>query len=319
MKKITILDTSISTTNLGDEIIVDAVSKQLNTLFNQDMFLRIPTHDYIGRQSHKILNQSDFKFVAGTNLLNAKYNFVRSNAWKLKISDIFKIKDIILLGVGWGEYQNSISLLSRYMYKNVLHSKIKHSVRDSYTKSKLESVGITNVLNTGCATMWDLTPEHCSEIPIKKAENVVFTLTDYGKDKERDQQLINILRTNYSNVYFWVQGSKDLQYLSSLESKNIIIIPPKLAAYDHLLESNLDLDFVGTRLHAGIRAMQKKRRTLILGIDNRALEKKKDFNINVLNRENIDKLEEIINGEIDTKLTIDFDAITEWKAQFKNI
>lgn len=317
MKKITILDTSVATMNLGDEIIVDAVKRQLNSIFPDDMFLKVPTHEYLGRLSRRIIKQSDFKFVAGTNLLNSKYKFVRSNSWKLKLSDGIRFNDFLLLGVGWGAYQGSVSILSKFMYKQILNSQYLHSVRDSYTKNKLESIGINNVLNTACATMWDLTPDFCNSIPKAKASNVIFTLTDYNKDPERDQNLINILRNNYDKVYCWIQGSMDYNYLNNLDNSNVIIIPPKLSLFDQVLETDLDIDYVGTRLHAGIRAMQKKKRTVIIGVDNRALEKKKDFNINVINRNDINSLQEYINGKVETKLTIDFEAINTWKNQFK--
>lgn len=317
MKKITIFDTSIATTNLGDEIIVDGVNKQLNEIFNEDMFLRVPTHEYLNRPSYRIIKQSNHSFVAGTNLLNSNHYFIRSNLWNLKLIDSLRLDNLTLLGVGWGAYQKKVGLLKKILYKNILSKDYIHSVRDNYTKEKLNSIGISNVLNTGCATMWDLTPELCKKIPTEKAPNVVFTLTDYSKDFERDQQLIDILKKEYENVYFWVQGSRDLSYLKSLDYSNVIIVPPKLSAYDELLESNIDLDFVGTRLHGGVRAMQKGRRTIIIGIDNRANEKKKDFNINVIDRNDIDKLPTYINKEIETKITLDFEAIDKWKQQFK--
>ena len=60
----------------------------------------------------------------------------------------------------------------------------------------LDSMGI-KAINTGCPTTWTLTPEHCCEIPIKKADNVVFTLTDYNQDTKNDPLLIELLLDNY--------------------------------------------------------------------------------------------------------------------------
>lgn len=317
MKTITVLDTSIATTNLGDEIIVDGVKKELSEMFeDSSMFLSVPTHEKISHHSRKIINTSMYSFVAGTNLLNSKYRLIRPRSWKLNLFDAFIVNNVILMGVGWGDYQGDVHPLARYFYKQVLDPKAIHSVRDDYTKKKLESIGISNVVNTGCATMWKLTPEHCLTIPTGKAQNVVFTLTDYSKDPIKDQKLIDILEKNYKRVFFWIQGRKDLDYIQSLVYKNIEFIGPSLNSYDKILESNLDLDYVGTRLHAGIRAMQKKRRTIIIGIDNRALEKKKDFNINVVERKDIETIESIINNKLNTKLTLDFNKINEWKNQF---
>lgn len=317
MKKVTILDTSVATLNLGDEIIVDSVSKQLNDIFKEDIFFKVSTHEKLGSFSSKIIKQSDYSFVAGTNLLNSNYSLIRNNQWNLRLLDSFRYDNFILVGVGWGGYQGSVSPISKFMYRNVLDSEYIHSVRDNYTKEKLESIGIKNIVNTSCATMWDLTPELCSEIPTKKASNVVFTLTDYNKDIKKDQKLIDILRSNYTNVYYWAQGSNDYKYAMSLDISDVEIIPPKLSAYDELLDSDIELDYIGTRLHGGIRAMQKGRRSIIIGIDNRAIEKRKDFNLNVINRDDINSLESYINGKIITELTIDFDVINKWKEQFK--
>ena len=80
----------------------------------------------------------------------------------------------------------------------------------------------------------------------------------------------------------------------------------------------INLDFIGTRLHAGIRALQKFRRTIILGIDNRATEKSKDFNLKVLQRDDIDKLNGIINNDFRTEININETNIKKWKDQFKS-
>ncbi|MGL6364348.1 hypothetical protein ACSZMZ_00030 [Aeromonas veronii] len=59
------------------------------------------------------------------------------------------------------------------------------------------------------------------------------------------------------------------------------------------------------------------RRTIIIGIDNRALEKKKDFNINVIERHNISKALEVeIKRDFETNITINEKNIEKFKAQF---
>ena len=47
-----------------------------------------------------------------------------------------------------------------------------HSVRDSYTKKMLNSIGINNVVNTSCPTVWNITPDHLATIPDTKAKYV---------------------------------------------------------------------------------------------------------------------------------------------------
>src|SRR5690606_10235922 len=100
---------------------------------------------------------------------------------------------VILLGVGWRNYQQKPNFYTRKLLKNLLNEEYLHSVRDSYTEKKLKDEGFQNVINTACPTMWQLTPGHCEQIPKKKQEKVVFTLTDYSKDPQNDRFLIDTL------------------------------------------------------------------------------------------------------------------------------
>lgn len=321
MKKITMFDTSIGTLNLGDEIIVDAVNKEIRNLLPNNMMLRIPTHEVIGKKSHKIVRSSAVCFVAGTNLLDSKYRIIRTKQWKINQIDGFKLKmsnNVILMGTGWQNYQSKPNLLSNILYNNTLSKTYYHAVRDEYTKSQLEKIGIKNVYNTGCPTLWGLTKSHCKDIPKTKSKNVIFTITDYRADVDKDKKMIEILQRNYDKVYCWIQGSRDFEYLKSLTDE-VIIVNPTLKQFDELLESDEDLDYIGTRLHAGIRAMQKKRRSIIIGVDNRAKEMGKDFNLNVLDRDEINDLESYLNSDIETNINLNYEVINLWKKQFNNI
>ena len=148
------------------------------------------------------------------------------------------------------------------LLKSILSKDIIHSVRDSYTEKMLKSIGIENVINTSCPTMWNLTEEFCLQIPKSKGESVVVTLTDYKKDYKRDIQLIKILKNCYDRIMFWPQGSGDLEYFNELDLNNHgEILSCNLSVFNDVLEND-GVDFVGTRLHAGIRALQKKKRTI---------------------------------------------------------
>jgi polysaccharide pyruvyl transferase WcaK-like protein len=192
-----------------------------------------------------------------------------------------------------------------------------HSVRDEYTKKQLFSIGIKNVINTGCPTMWQFTPEFCDNVPTMKAKSVVFTLTDYNKDRKKDIFLIETLKKAYDSVSFWPQGMGDLTYMDSLGQKGIHIISPNLDSYDKLLHECDSLDYIGTRLHAGIRALQHKRRAVIIAVDNRATEIHKDTNIPIISRSDIHSLPEIITSDIKTEISLKESNIKKWKAQFE--
>ncbi|MBD2268992.1 polysaccharide pyruvyl transferase family protein [Anabaena sp. FACHB-1391] len=312
MKKITIFDTSLCSSNLGDQVIMDAVEKILNSLFKSDFFIKVQTHDVIGKSSYKCIQNSDYAIVGGTNLLSSNMNSY--NQWKISLLDSFFIKNVILMGVGWWQYQKAPNLYTGILYRRVLHKEYLHSVRDNYTKQQLESIGFKNVVNTACPTMWSLTEEHCADIPRRKTDSVLVTFTEYNQNKEFDFKLIEILKENYKNIYFWIQQPKDYDHMYSIYGDNAIYINPSLQALDEVL--NLDIDYIGTRLHAGVRALQRKKRSLILAVDNRAIEISKDTNLPVVHRNDWEGIKNWIDSANATQIQLPWDNINQWKKQF---
>lgn len=316
MKKITILDTDITSSNLGNEIIMQGVYDFLHARFQNDYLMKLECTDHIGPMSKKYILSSDLSFIGGSNLLTSQINKYKQIGFSF--FDSFIVQNMILIGVGWWQYQNKPNLLSKIFLRNLLASKMVHSVRDEYTKEKLAIIGINNVINTSCPSTWNLTESHCNKILKTKSDSVVFTLTDYSHSSKSDTNFINILKDNYKRIFFWPQGWNDLDYIKSLKIRHpdrIKIIPPYLKSFDDLLENN-EIDYIGTRLHAGIRAIQKKRRALILSIDNRATEISNDISMNVVPRDAIDKIEFFITSEYKTKVKIPQQNIDAWKAQF---
>lgn len=309
-----IFDTSVGTTNLGDHIIMDAVNRLADELFEDDFVINLSTHFAIHPRDLIKLRKYDTALVGGTNLL--KNNTLRKSQWKVAMKDLLVLRHkVVLFGVGWWQYQERpVSVYSRMMYKQLFSTKYLHAVRDNYTLNKLKEIGIDNVVNTGCPTVWALDETHCAQINPQKRDIVVTTITDYMRDEEKDKAMLDTLKRHYREVHVWIQGSKDKSYIDSLAA-DIQFIAPKLSAFDAFLE-NQPCEYVGTRLHAGIRALQKKRRALIIGIDNRAIEMRNDIALNVLERTRMDVLEERIHDEVRVKLYLDQKSIARWKDQF---
>lgn len=322
MKTVALFDTSISTLNKGDEIIMESAKKELNEITKDKFIITMPTHTpaFHWYQTNKynskanILNNIDFKFICGTNLLYT--NMVRPWAnWNINIFNSKPLRGSVLLGVGCGVNSKSINFYTRKLYESVLSKEYFHSVRDEKTKQILEKLGF-KAINTGCPTTWSLTDELCKKIPKRKSNNVVFTLTDYSKDEISDQKLINVLNQNYETVYYWPQGFSDYEYFKRFKGiDGIKIIPPHVKDFSNLLRSN-EIDYVGTRLHAGIFAMKHERRSIIITVDYRAREMNKSYNLNCLERESIDSLSDLINSEIETQVNIDYTKINKWVSQF---
>lgn len=327
MKKIALLNTSVSSFNMGDYIIVESIKRELKEILKENMVIEFSTHSPAFRffaafhlpfgknKFRKELKSFDYRFVCGTNLLE-KNMFRRQASWNIKLLESRIQNECIFVGVGAGTI-GKINLYTKIILKNSLSSKYIHSVRDEEAKKMLDSIGIKSI-NTGCPTMWCLNKEHCELIPTNKSNKVVFTLTDYCKDLKNDKMMVEILLKNYKEVYFWIQGFEDLEYLKSITNiENIKLIYPQLTNYNDFLDNN-ECDYVGTRLHAGVKAMQKFKRSIIVIVDNRARSIKRDNNIVGIERDNIESLEELINSSFKTKIKINEKNIDEWKAQFIN-
>jgi polysaccharide pyruvyl transferase WcaK-like protein len=321
MKKVVIFDTSVATLNKGDEIIMESAKKAIKEITKDSFVITLPTHTPVFNwyepfrlnSRSRILKDIELKFVCGTNLLNTNMFRPRSS-WNINIFTTKPIQNSILLGVGSGGNSKKINYYTRKLYNSVLSHDHIHSVRDNKTKNMLEEMGF-RAINTGCPTLWSLTPEWCNEIRTVKSEKVVFTLTDYSRDMKNDQNLINILKKNYQKVYYWPQGTGDYDYFKQFENINgIEIVIPSVEEFSELLMT--EIDYIGTRLHAGIFAMKHKKRSIIINIDHRARDMKESYNFNCLERENIDHLDHIINSEFVTNPSINFDSINNWLSQF---
>lgn len=312
---ICLLDGSVLSYNLGDQIITECIRAELHSLFMESMIVNTLTHGELCKRSRKLIKNSSFSFVGGTNLLSID---IKKSPWKLKREDM-ALRDLILMGVGASNYGNKVTRYTKKFYRSIFSHDFSHSVRDDYTKKILEDIGIENVVNTACPTMWKLTKKHCSTIPTTKSRQCIFTLTDYRRDNELDYYFVFSLLELYEKLYFWPQGSNDLSYLAELFPEyldRIIIISPSLDAFRAILTDVSDLDYVGTRLHAGIYALRHKKRSLVVSVDNRAKEIAKDTGLNVIEREGILNIKKILNEELIIDIKLPERQILKWMNQF---
>ena len=313
-------DTALGTDNLGDNIIMHYCSRVLDEMFPEHQKISISTHRMPSPEEEGNVSRYKYKFVCGTNLLTSciehHWRWILPEGIRRKLH----FRNAVLLGVGWGEYESDCTVYSRMIYQAMLNPCLTHSVRDQYTLSKLHGAGIRNVINTGCPTTWALTPEFCKAIPTRKAADVVTTITDYRRDPEHDNEMLRILSRNYDHVYLWLQGRYDGEYLNTLNiPHNLTTIPASLEAYEEVLARG-GVDYVGTRLHAGIHALNYKIRSIILAVDNRATEMGRDVNLPVIQRSDVGQtLEPMLRSDFSTEIRINQENIDRFKAQFKRI
>lgn len=293
---------------------MDASLAELRDLFSDSFLYRVASHDWMGAKSRGLVQQSDAAITCGTNLLSSRMWF--KPLWKLRPTDAYRNLSVTLLGAGWYQHQGNPDFYTRWLLKNVLSKSTLHSVRDNYSKTMLEKAGVSNVINTACPTLWQLTPERCAALPKDKAQHVVTTLNTYFRNAEVDTKLLQLLADNYDTVYYWVQTETDYLYAKSL-GVNLTILQPSLHSFDELLGSDASLDYIGNRLHAGIRAMQFGRRSFIIEVDNRALEMGVDFKLPTLQRTAFDQLQDMINSSYTTKIELPVENIRRWRDQFR--
>ena len=314
-KNLAIFDTSIGSSNLGDTIICDYCNGFLKDVLPKEQPFRVPTH--VKPRVTDIRNLACYKnkILCGTNIISPDIGFYFG--WKMP-KHLFGYFNIITLAVGLGCYSKEITKKSAYLYRIILSKKSLHSVRDSYTEQMFRKMGIHNVINTGCVTLWKLTPDFCAEIPVTKASKVITTITDYHRDFRADREMLEILAKNYDTIYIWPQGENDLEYINGLiDTSKVTIVDRNLEAYRKILRQG-DVDYVGTRLHAGIDALNHKVRSIVIAIDNRAIELGRDVNLPLVHRNQIgDYLQLLITSAWETKLNIPWENIDRWKEQFR--
>ena len=315
MRPITLFDTGIASNNAGDEIIMDAVRDIVRALFPRAFLYRVPTHDVISGPSRRLAAKSALGIVGGSNLL--KPRLMRHPLWHLRLADAFALRDIVLLGVGYQNYDVPPTAFTRWFLGRILHPRFIHSVRDSYTATHLRRI-VPNVVNTSCPTTWTLTPAHCATIPAQRAREALTFLTFYNRDPAADGALLDLLVRRYERVHFWPQQYEDLIYLRSLGDRPISIVAPTVADYDAFLDAHA-VDVVGSRLHGGIRALQRRRRALVLAIDNRAREIARDTGLPVADRSDLAAVERWIAEPAPTRMHLPDDAIAAWKSQFAGL
>ena len=324
MSQVLLFDTAIATSNNGDEIIFRSALDGLQPILYNSMSFRLGTH--IGNYSfwqmliknwkaEVLCDKADFKFVCGTNLL-AKRQLGRFPQWAINPFNARLYKDCIMVGVGRRREFSRVDWYTQKLYRSTISKQYKHSVRDEATKTLMESMGF-QAINTGCPTLWGFNAEKCARIPKSKADSVILTVSGHGhlRDLKRDKYMVEKIRKNYSKIYAWIQTTEDLPYLRELTRTDDIDLIYSLDRYEDIL-SNENVDYVGTRLHGGIFALQHERRAIIVSIDQRARGFYESNNIPIIERNNIRNLEDMINSEIITDIKVNHEAINEFLSQF---
>jgi polysaccharide pyruvyl transferase WcaK-like protein len=304
--------------NLGDVIIQQAVTRVVGALFPGHEIVRIATHDY---PSNAELNRAlacDWMVIGGSNIVGSYAYLYRE--WKLGFGQIMRLRGrAILFGGGWGWYQERPTIPARWMLNTLLSRTHLHSVRDSYTERHLRQLGFNNVINTSCPTTWPLVDRPTIGVRSVPSKDALLMLTDYRGEPEADRALVQLLLSRYERVHFWLQGARDDAYARALlggDFARLNVIPHSYAALEAFLKSDVEFDYVGTRLHGGIRCLLAGRRGLIITVDNRAIEMARDIGLPTAPRGDLDAVTRWIDGSPLVELRLPLGNMRIWAAQF---
>lgn len=190
-----LLDTAMGSENSGGHVIMDACSCIAGQFFGGDL-PHLATHYY---SKGLEIYPEYVKLLCGTNILYT--HMADQQQWALA-KPLCNNRNVILLGVGMSDIgvDDAIDAYTKGFYKTLLFNEYIHSVRDDMTKKRLNSIGIENVLNTACPTMWSLTPSKQLAISSKRSKNVVTSITDYCFDAVFDRKMPELLSSEYEKV-----------------------------------------------------------------------------------------------------------------------
>lgn len=168
METALVFNPAIGTRNLGDEIISECAHAELEKILEGKFICEMPTHlrvvhaYQVWRNSITVRTQIECanKFVIGSNLL-VKNMLTHYPQWNVNCFNYQVLKNCVLVGVGAGAGEKT-NFYTQHLYKKMLNNDYFHSVRDERSKKFVESLGL-KALNTGCVTMWKLTPILCTD------------------------------------------------------------------------------------------------------------------------------------------------------------
>lgn len=304
-----------SSTNLGDLIIQGAVQRELNRIFSKAEITRISTQVPIPEEKYPELRKCRHLIVGGTNLLSSFMG--KYKQWKITAKDAWRIRRARLMGVGWWQYQDAPDRPTWFTLMGALSWRGLHSTRDEYTRQKLLAMGLRNVVNTGCPTMWPFLEFDQSSVPTTKAEDALLMLTDYRSKRsvEPDSALVRVVLENYRNVYFWPQGRRDLDYMDKLGFP-VIRLEHSMASLNEFLRTGPRVDYIGTRLHGGVHCLLAGKRSLIMEVDNRSAEISRDTGLPTAKPDDMEAVRRWIQGPTPLNIRMNGEAINRWRAQF---
>jgi len=310
MVRVCLLDTSLASLNLGDQIIVDSCMPFISK--NCEIVSVLPTHRLPNSEEYRAANTlgPDVMLFLGTNVLSG-------NAFRLKQWPVnrrlrnFIAGRTVMMGVGWWSDQSSeFTSQTLKFYREIAMRGVPWSVRDLATLHKMESIGVEAVF-TGCPTTWNLSN---FSTPVAGAK-IVSTLTSYRRNRKVDREWVKSLMSQ-CEVFWWPQSVADTSYMVSIGVPRERILSVDVRVLRHVL-LNWAEGYLGTRLHAGILALQLGVPTAVIQVDNRTRELGQDQSIPTVLRDS-EEIAKLLGNPKSGSIFVPETQINSWLEQLRN-
>ena len=122
--------------------------------------------------------------------------------------------------------------------------------------------------------------------------------------------MVETLSALYPTISLWPQGKRDVALAREMGFHGRVL-QRSVGAFDAAIDGT-GADYVGTRLHAGIRALQFGARATVVEIDNRATEIGRDTGLPTIDPKEMHRAKELLSRDRVAQLTLPEAEITQW-------
>ena len=310
---VTVADPSLGSWNVGDEVIANSALDVLRDGLAGYRVHRISTHVYPGLRPLRFIRASRCALVFGSNLLGPGVRSRRPlTPWRVTTLDATVNRGkYVLMGVGWITADRPWTRGVAAKTRALLSPELIHSVRDEHSAERLHEIGVDNHLLTGCPTTWKL-----DQVDVRRSrgERAVVALNGASDDPRFVKRFAGLVADRYEQVAFFPQMPRDLTLVPHLP-RSWEVIGPNLWNLERALCQG-EVDYLGTRLHAGIRAMQLGVRAFIVQTDHRAGSVCSVVQLRTFTKDELDEVGDLVDTDFENRAIPPRETINRYLAQF---
>jgi len=267
--KIALLTAALYGDNSGDAIIESAIRR----LIGAESFHRFPLTRPLSDDDLRGINACDAAVICGTNLYQSIF------ACRLDVDTVARIRiPIVPFGIGSSAPIGEIPRMDRAGVAAVraIHDKCPvSSVRDEASLRFLHSIGVTNVILTGCPVFFhglccpDFTPQPGNHSLTPRARLLHI---DSAWEQRQTETLEHLARRYRPDIV--VQSPYDLPIAEELSGKYglQIVMDPEWQAERYVAAASTQAVNVGFRLHFGMLSLAYGKPAFMVAHDSRVSE-----------------------------------------------